>query len=96
MKTQAMTKTQYSKLLKGIRMLLQEGKERVQHTAQGELARVYWDIGKRITEAGLTDRSHFGEAILNDISEELGIHVVTLRNAALFFKQEKRNTRVAK
>ena len=81
-----LTETRYAKLVRDIRKLLTEGKARAQQAVAQELVRTYWEVGKRLTEEDITGRAHYGESILEDLSDELGVDPRTLQHAILFFQ----------
>ena len=81
-----LTESRYARLVRDVRKLIEEGKTRAVQAARQELARTYWEIGRRITQEGLTDASGYGDAVLRDISEELGMDYTTLVRCILFFK----------
>ena len=84
-----LTVPQYARLVKEIRQLLAQGKSRAQEAVAQELVQTYWAIGKRLTEAQLTDRAAYGESVLEDLAEELDVDVTTLRRAVQFFQVYK-------
>jgi endonuclease YncB( thermonuclease family) len=88
-KTNVLSEQKYSKLLKDIRRLIDEGRQRASKAARHEMVRTYWEVGKRISEDGLTRNAGYGDAILEDLSEELAIDLTTLRRSVYFFQTYK-------
>ena len=81
-----LSEARYSKLLADIRKLIAEGKARAEEAARNEIVTTYWQIGKRIVEEGLTDNASYGESVIEDISDELGVERTTLVRCISFFK----------
>jgi len=46
-------------------------------------------VGKRISREGLTERAGYGDAVMEDLAEELNIDRSTLVRAVAFFKMYK-------
>ena len=88
-----LTAAGYARLVKEIRALLAEGKTRAQEAMGQELVRMYWEIGKRLSQEHLTGQANYGESILEDLSEELDVDVRTLQHAVLFFETYKTSPR---
>jgi len=84
--TNILTQSRYSKLLKDIRTLIDEGRKRVTKASQEVLVEVYWNVGKRISEEGLIENAGYGDAILEDLSDELGMDLSTLHRCIHFFQ----------
>jgi len=80
-----LTENKYAKLVKDIRRIIEEGKRRAAQAASQELVVTYWEIGKRITEENLTQNAGYGEAVLADLADELGMDYSTLRRCSVFF-----------
>ncbi len=85
-KTIPLTESGYIKLLKDIRVIIEEGRERAAQAAGKELVKTYWAIGKRICEQGLLEQAGYGESILEDLSDELDIDLTTLKRCIYFFQ----------
>ena len=81
-----LTEPQYTKLVREIRALIEEGRQRADFSARQELVQTYWKIGKRISEEGLTQSAGYNQAILADLSEELAIDYTTLTRCIHFFQ----------
>ena len=81
-----LTETKYTKLVRDIRRIIEEGKRRAAQAASQELVVTYWEIGKRITEEGLTQNAGYGEAVLTDLADELGMDYSTLTRCIHFFQ----------
>ncbi|MCK5180132.1 MAG: thermonuclease family protein [Candidatus Omnitrophica bacterium] len=87
-----LTESRYAKLLADIRRLIAEGKARATRAANEELVHTYWQVGKRICEEGLIENAGYGDAILQDLSEELNIDIRTLQRCIVFFNAYKTAT----
>lgn len=85
-KTNVLTQTRYSKLLKDIRKLIAEGREQATLAVNQGLVQTYWNVGKRISNEGLVENAGYGEAVLRDIAEELNIDYTTLTRSVRFFR----------
>jgi len=85
--TTVLTKSKYQKLLTDLRKLIQEGKKRAQGAVSRELIATYWHVGKRITQESLTENAGYGESVTEDIAQDLGMDMDTLRKSILFFKR---------
>ena len=81
-----LSETQYAKLVREIRVLIEEGRENAERTVRQELVQTYWKIGKRISEAGLSQNAGYNQAILADLAEELDIDYTTLNRCIHFFQ----------
>jgi len=91
-KNRILDKLGYAKLVTDVRQLIEEGRVRTEAAVKNELVSTYWMVGKRIVEEGLTSRANYGESILEELSQDLNVHMVTLRQATLFFRQYEINT----
>jgi endonuclease YncB( thermonuclease family) len=85
-----LTKRQYQKLLTDLRAIIGEGKQEAERAAAQALTESYWSIGKRIAKEKLTTRAAYHNAILTDLSEDLGIGVRTLQRTVTFYQTYKR------
>ncbi|OGR86931.1 MAG: hypothetical protein A3A86_06595 [Elusimicrobia bacterium RIFCSPLOWO2_01_FULL_60_11] len=81
-----LSESAYARLVADIRKMIAEGRTRAQEAAGRELVLTYWEIGKRISHEGLTDNAKYGESIMEDLSEELGVDDNTLYRCVHFFK----------
>jgi len=81
-----LSNSRYRKLLADIRHLVEEGKKLATRAANHELIQTYWKVGKRISEEGLTENAGYGDSILEDLSDELGIDLSTLKRCIYFFQ----------
>ncbi len=84
-KTPILTQSRYSKLLKDVRALIEEGKQQATEASRAILVRTYWEIGKRISAERLRENAGYGRSILQDLSGELDIDVRTLQRSVHFF-----------
>ncbi len=87
-----LTDSRYAKLVADIRKLIEEGQNRAAAAANRILIESYWQIGKRIAEEGLLENAGYGDAVLEDLSEELDIDATTLRRCILFSQEYKSAT----
>jgi len=85
-KTHVLTEAKYTKLITDIRRLIEEGKARAARAAHQELIETYWQIGRRISEEGLTQNAGYNQSILEDMAEELGVDYTTLNRCIHFFQ----------
>ncbi len=90
--TTILTAPRYSRLLKDIRKIIAKGRQRAAEVANNELVQAYWEVGERITKEGLVENAGYGDAILEDLSEELNIDVSTLKRCVSFFQTYNRAT----
>jgi hypothetical protein len=79
-----LTSSNYSKLVKDIRSIIEAGKVRAAQAASNELVVTYWEVGQRIAQAQLSDHAGYKAAILTDISQELQIDGGTLARCSIF------------
>jgi len=92
-KITVLTASHYTKLVKDVRKLIEEGKARATAAANQELVQAYWQVGKRISEEGLVENAGYGDAILEDLSDELGVDPSTLKRCIYFFQTYNRAPR---
>jgi endonuclease YncB( thermonuclease family) len=78
-----LSETAYKSLVAAVGKMLAEG-EKAGKDADSSKARVYWEIGDKILEAGLTGRDHYGESVLEQLAEDLEINPQTIRRAIVF------------
>lgn len=81
-----LSEPQYANLIREIRTLIEEGRQRAVQSDRQELVQTYWKIGKRISKEGLTQNAGYNQAILADLSEELNIDESTLLRCIHFFQ----------
>lgn len=89
-KKSVLTEARYTRLLKDIRALIVEGKARATRLANEELLKSNWKIGERICDEGLVENAGYGDAILEDLSDELGVDASTLKRCIYFFQTYNR------
>ncbi|MBT8454273.1 MAG: hypothetical protein KJO40_20085 [Deltaproteobacteria bacterium] len=89
-----LSKREYSRLLSDLQRIIREGKEEAERAAAQALIESYWSIGKRIAKEKLTKRAGFHNAILRDLSTDLGIDLRTLQRSVTFYRTYKRAPRV--
>lgn len=87
------TADRYNTFLADLRRIIEQGRRRARQAVGRELTVVYWQVGRRIVEEGLNDRAAYGEAVLTDVSRDLGIDLRTLQQAVLFFQTYKTSPR---
>ena len=81
-----LSETQYAKLVREVRALIEEGRENAELASRQALVQTYWKIGKRISEEGLIENAGYDQAVLVDLSEELSIDASTLLRCIHFFQ----------
>ena len=84
-----LSESAYARLVADIRKLITEGKVRAQEAAGRELVGTYWEIGKRISNEDLTAAASYGNSVMEDLSDELGVDEYTLYRAVHFFRTYK-------
>jgi len=89
-----LTKRQYQKLLTDLRRIIGEGRQEAERAAAQALTESYWSIGRRIAKEKLTTRASYHNAILTDLSNDLGIGVRTLQRTVTFYQTYKRPPRI--
>jgi len=88
--TPLITKQQYTKLLTDLRRIIGEGKQEAERAAAQALVDSYWSIGKRIHKEKLVTRAGYHNAILTDLSADLGIHLRNLQRTVTFYRTYRR------
>jgi hypothetical protein len=73
----------YKSLVAAVGRMLAEG-EKAGKDADSSRARVNWEIGDKLVEAGLIGRNHYGESILEQLAEDLERDPQTLRRCIVF------------
>ena len=63
-----LSESKYAKLVRDVRVMIEEGRQRAAISARQELVQTYWKIGKRISEEGLTQSAGYNQAILADLA----------------------------
>ncbi len=86
MNTKTLTKSQYTNLVKDVRALIEGGKVRARQAVANELVVTYWEVGRRISEEGLTENAGYSLAILENLSQELAIDYTTLTRSIKVFQ----------
>ncbi len=81
-----LAKTTYSKLLKDVRIIIEQGKHEAVRVAGRELLRTYWNVGKRICKEGFSSNARDNASVLEDLSEDLVIDYSTLMRCIHFFQ----------
>ncbi len=87
---QLLTKAQYTKLLADLRAIITTGKEEAERAAAQALVDSYWSIGRRIHREKLSTRAGYHNAILADLSADLGIHLRNLQRTVTFYRTYRR------
>ncbi len=85
-----LTKRDYNKLLADLRGIIREGKEEAERAATQALLESYWSIGQRIHKQKLNTQAGYHNAILSDLSADLGIGLRTLQRTVIFYRTYKR------
>jgi endonuclease YncB( thermonuclease family) len=88
--TELLTKQQYARLLADLRRIIGAGKQEAERAAAQALIDSYWSIGQRIHKEKLNTRAGYHNAILTDLSADLGIHVRNLQRTVTFYQTYKR------
>ncbi len=81
-----LTDSGYKKLLGDLRKVIEEGKKRAEQAASQVLIETYWQVGKRLSEEKLRETAGYGESILADLAEDLGMDEDTLRRSIDFYE----------
>ena len=89
-----LTKRAYKTLLTDLQRLIREGKQEAESAAAQALVESYWSIGKRIAREKLNTRARYHNAILTDLSADLGIGLRTLQRTVTFYRTYKRPPRI--
>jgi len=84
--TTILTESNYSRLLRDLKVLIERGKARAQQAAARELVQTYWELGKRIAEEQLTENTGYDMTIYEDLAEDLNMDVSNLKQAVYFFQ----------
>jgi len=92
--SELLTKRQYQQLLTDLRRIIREGREDAERAATQALIESYWSIGKRIAKEKLSTQAAYHNAILTDLSDDLGIGVRTLQRTVTFSQTYKRPPRI--
>jgi len=82
-----LTKTNYQQLVEELRGIIEGAREQAIRAANQEVVRMYWQLGRRITRAKLTENAGYGDSVMEDLAGDLGLDLSTLRKAVIFFKQ---------
>jgi len=89
-----LSKREYNKLLTDLRRIIRGGKEQAERAAAQALVESYWSIGKRIAKEKLNTRAQYHNAILADLSADLGVDLRTLQRTVTFYQTYKRPPRI--
>lgn len=87
--TTLLTDTRYKKLLTDLRQLLEEGRARAEQASGRILIETHWLVGKRLAEEKLTENAGYGESIVEDLAEDLGMDASGLRRSVFFYEAYK-------
>ncbi len=87
------SEAKYRKLLRDVRAIVAEAREDVERVTRQRLVETYWQIGRRISEEKLLEEAQYGDALLEDLAEEMDMDVRTLQNCVRFFKTYKTTPR---
>ncbi len=79
-----LSRREYGRLRDGVGALLAEGRAEAEAAVGHALASAYWKVGRRIREAGLTERAGYGAGVLSDLAEDLEISLRNLQHAVRF------------
>jgi endonuclease YncB( thermonuclease family) len=86
-----LTETAYKTLVTLIDQMLKEGKK-ASRDAESNLAQIYWQIGDKLLDAGVTGRNHYGESILDQLAGDLEINPQNIRRSIAFRRIYDRET----
>jgi hypothetical protein len=81
-----LSKSQYSKLEKDIKNLIQKGIDNPAKENSNSLIKTYWQIGNRINQEQLSHKSGYNNSILKDLSSSLEIERTTLSRSLSFYQ----------
>lgn len=81
-----LSEPKYTRLVKDIRALIDQGRERAKTAANTELIRTYWAIGRRIESEGLTENAGYGDAVMERLADALKTDRSTLVRCVQFFR----------
>lgn len=84
-----LTESKYRQLTEELRGLLMEGRRQAEAFVQRRLIETYWQVGKRLAQADLTQNAGYGDSVYERLSQDLGIALSTLRRSVLFFETYK-------
>ena len=87
--TEILTDSRYKKLLTDLRKIIEGGRREMTDAAGRILVGMYWNLGQRITDEKLAENANYGDSIMEDLAEDLGMDIDTLRKSALFFDRYK-------
>ncbi len=82
-----LTDTKYQRLVRDIQNLLTEGRAEAERLVKEQALKTYHEIGRHLVEAGLTGSENYGQAILEDIADEVDIDLRTIQRCIAFFKE---------
>ena len=94
MSTTTITDKKHQQLVTEIQALLEAGRAEAEKLARMEALKTYHAIGKLLVENNLTGADTYGEAILENIAEDVDLDPRTLRYCIAFFNEYKLNTNI--
>ena len=83
----ALTENQYERLVKDLKKIVEAGKLRGRQAVNRELVRTYWEVGQRLHRTKLENKHWYGQAVVENLSEALDLHVDVLRKSVLFYER---------
>ena len=83
--TRILTDSRYKKLLTDLRKVIEGGRRQAREAAGRILVETYWHLGQRIAREKLQENANYGDSLMEDLAEDLGMDVDTLRKSVLFF-----------
>lgn len=93
MSANTLTRPQYTKLARDIRLLIEDGKKRAAQAVSSQLVETYWKVGERISAEGLSEYAGYNSSIFESLSAELNIDESTLIRSIQFFNTYSTATR---
>ncbi len=84
MATTVLTKRGYARLLKDVGTLIAAGRREAEAAAGHVLAVTYWKVGERIGREALSERAGYGQGMVEQLADELGMARTTLVRALRF------------
>ncbi len=89
MATHTLTDAKYQRLVSDVQKMLTEGRAEAERLVKEQALVTYWCIGKRLVDDGLTGSENYGQAILEDLADEVDIDLRTIQRCIAFFKEYK-------
>ncbi len=81
-----LSEKQYTRLVREIRAIIEEGRQSAEVSSRQILAQTYWKIGEKINQEELAQNAGYNQAVLADLAEDLGMDRSTLNRCIHFFQ----------